>query len=177
MNTIQHHFRFRWFFRSYNSLFNFFGLLLPLIIIFTYTFDSVVNGRTITLAGILDRIPYILIIWLFTAPLLILTGNYFTEVISDECGLHVNYIWGKLDVPWANIISIKPMFVIQKKTMVITFRLKSLPFIHRFYSFYSTLRFNPCIIIHKELLMESDELMRRIATAVQRNQEVAACKR
>jgi len=174
MKTILHHFRYRWFPQAFTDVFNILGFSIPFVIIFSYWYDLLTMGRSTSKFNIPDLILITLIIWLFSGSICIFTGNYYTEVLSDADGLHARYLWGKLDVPWASIVSLKPMFSIprQRTTFVVKCRLKSVGVVHRLYGFYYTCRFSPCIIIHKDLLMESDELIRRIRAAIQQNQDV-----
>ncbi len=75
MKSILHHYHFRWFFRSFTYLFDFFGLLFPVIIIIWLLIEDISNQEPVSFIDVTISLAVALVIWVFACPIILLAGN------------------------------------------------------------------------------------------------------
>lgn len=130
--------------RIFTILLNVLGFAYPVYRIARFTYRAYSTG---------DQIPFIqLFLFIFLSILfwavLIFTANYFPEVIVEENGVKVKFIWRFLFVSWSEILSIKPKknFVGQEYEWVVITQALT-PF-HRLYGVLNGKTANPSFIIY-----------------------------
>lgn len=172
MNTILHQYSFQWLYRPFTKIFNLIGVFFPIVVILNIYISSLIEQKPFQIFNFPVFIIIILLFWLFLGPMFIFSGNIWQEIVSDREGLHVKFMWGKLDVAWDEIISVGPIYGLPwaKNRLIVKTKTRPSTFIHRLYGFFYSLSFRPCIFFGREI-SEGDELYRRINLAINENQK------
>jgi hypothetical protein len=105
------------------------------------------------------------IIMIPTWAVMILAANYEPEILTDDKGLHIRFLWMHLIVKWEDVIGVKPLFLFIKTHWVI--RTRSLTPFHRLYGLYSFALY-PCLLFSKSIT-DYDELQKRLKSAIHQN--------
>lgn len=168
MQTIHHSYSPAWMMRSFTNLLNILGFVYPLFLFFTIFSTRSTHLPPMTLGQII----YFFLLGILTGLVLIIAGNFMTEIVSDENGLHVNFLWKHLFMPYKDIIEIRSYSsfpFIKRKSMKII-RTRSLTPFHRLYGLLYSFSFSPSIVYNKGI-SEFDELTRRIEKSLRKKQK------
>lgn len=99
----------------------------------------------------------------------IFVRGFYADVISDSKGLHFIFLGRQVEIPWEEIIEVKPVFnlsFLNKRYCAI--RTRSLTPFHRLYGLLYSFTFHPCLIITSGL-KNYTELKRRIEIKSMKN--------
>jgi hypothetical protein len=146
--------------------FNIFGFLFPLFTFFYPLFEAIAHHAPITFEGI----AVFLFLAIFAGVCIFLAGNFYSEIVSDRDGLHINFLWKHLVVPWEDIIDIKPMFNIPFLKGHWVIKTRSLTFFHRLYGLLYGFSPYPSVVFSKGI-SNYEELSRRIRTKLRKKQK------
>lgn len=100
------HHKYSWFIAIAMSLYNILGLLSPFFVIFLLLINAITDYLPITIGDMIGLILY----GVFLGLVLILTGNFYPDIISDKDGLHIKFLRKNIVIPWEDIIDLRPMF-------------------------------------------------------------------
>jgi hypothetical protein len=84
---------------------------------------------------------------------------FYSEILSDNEGLHIEFFHIPFVIPWEDVIERKPLFNLFKKHQVI--RVRSITPIHRIVGLIYSFTFHPCLI-YSAAVNEHEELTRRV---------------
>jgi len=145
MDMINHKYRPTFFWAFFRFLFNF-SAFISLALFLMYVIVMIIDPEiTFSLSKAIGTFLYFLLFIIVFG----ITGNYLSDIDSDDVGLHVHYLWMKLTVHWDEITDYKPAYnwKILKQIMVV--RTKSLTPFHRLYGLLYSFSIAPCLIIHR----------------------------
>jgi len=94
----------------------------------------------------------ILIYSVFLGLALVITANFYPEIIADKNGLHVQFLWYRLPLSWQDILVIKPsLFNLNKHTTTWVVQTRKLSHFHRLYGLLYSFSLLPSFIIRYEI--------------------------
>jgi len=161
MPTIIH--RYHWITRYSNTLFYYFGLAVSLFIFFYPLYLTVIRHQSL---------PFTMIDLLFLAVFawicVMIRCNFHPDITSDSDGLHTKFLWFDLDIPWRDIIEVRPLFNLRFIKTEQVIRTHSLTPFHRLYGLLYSFSLHPCLIVSTGI-SDFDELIRRIRDAIREN--------
>jgi len=169
MQTIRHSYSPAWFMRSYTTLFNISGFVNPPLFFLYLLITIGASTHPITLVNIVIFFLLAILLGLVS----ILAGNLMTEIVSDEVGLHVNFLWKHLFVPYKDIIEVKSYSSspFSKRKNIKVIRTRSLTPLHRLYDLFFSFSLYPSIV-YNEHISDYDELTQRIEKSLQENKKM-----
>ena len=166
MIPIKHQYHFPKLMLLYTNFFNVLGIICLLFSILFPLVAIIVNHETLDLGSLFGVICN----GILYSMIFLITGNFFTEVTSDAEGLHLIFLWRKIDVPWEDVKAIKPVFnikLLRKNISVV--RTRSLTIFHLLYGLLYSFNLSPSIIIYRGM-KEYDELVKRMEYHIRKNQ-------
>ncbi len=165
MYPLHHHYSPLWLLRAFNALMNLSGLLLPMALLAASLVGSERNARITSLEQVLP----LLVLLTFGLTAGIVTGNFFTEIVSDADGLRIRFLWKYLVVRWDEVVEVKPMFyLVPLRSGSWVVRTRALTPFHRLYGLLYGFTLSPSFVYLKGM-SNADELSRRIRAAVKAN--------
>ena len=118
------------------------------------TYDSANHNDPVGYYYLLIAIPFAVYGIIFTL------GEY-PDVKVDDNGLHVEFLWTYLPIPWGDIVEIKHFRFLFLKWWLVTTK-NHLTFFHRMYSIYSLKSFLPGFLIHDKESQDHSDLLKLI---------------
>ena len=115
-------------------------------------------------------IPLLCIIWLLAPVAILLGGNFYTEILSDQDGLHIKFLWKQIVIPWGEIIEQKPMFRSRWVRKFWVIKTRSLTPFHRLYGLLYAFSLAPSIV-YSDQISNYAELNRRIRANLRKEHE------
>lgn len=164
MQPIRHRYAPFWFWKTSTNLYNTAGFIAPLLILAIPMVDLISNHKPATLGGVIAMLYFGAIASLTC----FLTGNYLPEIVSDIDGLHINFLWKQVFLPWEKVVDLKPLFNMRFLKNIMILRTHSLTPFHRLYGLFYSFSLHPSIMISKGI-SNYDELIRRIRVALKKN--------
>lgn len=162
MQPIYH--KYPWYVELQTIALNYLGILFPSFIFFYPLIKAIANHIPITF----ETIAWFFFVAVFSGICLILTGNFYAEIVSDKDGLQIVFLWRRLFVPWEDIFEIKPLFNVSFLKNVWVVRTRSLTVFHRLYGFLYAFSPRPSVVVSKGI-SNYDELIHRIQVNVKKN--------
>jgi hypothetical protein len=107
MKPIFHVYKPVWFFRSFTYSFSFF---FPMGLFIVYVLAHVQKHIPFQINNLLAFTIIMVPIW----ATMILAGNYEPEIMTDNSGLHIRFLWINLLVKWEEVVGVKPLFLFLK---------------------------------------------------------------
>ena len=104
MQPIYH--KYPWYVELNTIVYNYLGILSPLLIFFYPLIKFIANHTPVTL----ETIAWLFFFAMFSGIGLIFISNFYAEIVSDKDGLQIVFLWRRIFVPWEDIIEIKPLF-------------------------------------------------------------------
>ena len=140
------------------------GLLAPLFLIYQFVSLSITQNNPVTLPEIIR----ISLLSIGCGAAMIFSGNFTPTILSDDLGLHINFLGKRICVPWDEITAIKPLFNLPFLKKVRIIRTRSITPFHRLYGLLYSFSFSPSIIFAKTI-SDAVELENRVLTSLQKN--------
>jgi hypothetical protein len=166
MQPLQHKYPFSRLTEFHRIFFDILGLLSAFFFFFYPIIDSIVNHIPMTVGDIFQNFLHTTYICLCC----LIVGNFCVNIMSDEMGLHINFLWKHLVVSWEEIIDTRPIFNIPFLRNISVIRTSSLTPFHRLLGLLYSFSIAPSIIYIKGM-SNYDELNRRIGIHLQKNKK------
>jgi hypothetical protein len=134
--------------RLFNIIFNISAFLAPVYLVGKFAFQFYDKYQSLSFSALLPVLLYSL----FLGIVLVITANFYSEIIADGNSLHVQFLWFRLPVFWQDIVEIKPSFFNfpnHPTTWVVQTR--KLSQFHRLYGLLYSFSFLPSFIIRYEI--------------------------
>ena len=161
---LRHQLHYPKFRRIYTNFFNVLGISSPVIFVVYPLSLSITNHEAINLGDLV----FVVCFGLLLGFMLILTGNFLTEIMSDDKGLHINFLWHQVNIPWEEVQDLKPIFNLGVVRNISILRTHSLTEFHRAYGILYSFTLSPSLIIYRGL-SDYDKLVERINAHIRNN--------
>ena len=164
MLPLRHTFPPAWLWRGYTLLCEWLGVGLPVLIVVGPVLAAVLAGRPVTVIGIVN----LLLLAALAFVCFTLAAYFFTELTSDQAGLHVRFLWRRLVVPWDQIIDVRPLFNLPFARGFEVIRTRTLTPFHRVYGLLYGFTTAPSLLISPGM-SHGAELTQRLSAYVEKN--------
>ncbi|MCC7359852.1 MAG: hypothetical protein IT317_10265 [Anaerolineales bacterium] len=164
MQPLRHAFPPAWLWRGYTLLCESLSVGLPVLILAGPIIAAVSAGRPVTVIGVLN----LLLLAALTFVCFALAAHFFTELTSDQAGLHVRFLWRRLVVPWDQIVDVRPVFKLPFARGLQVIRTRALTPFHRVYGLMYGFTTAPSLLISPGM-SHGAELSQRLTAYVEKN--------
>ena len=134
--------------RLFSIIFNAAAFLAPIYLVGNFAIRYYAKYTSLSLSALLPTLLYSL----FFGVVLVITANFYSEIIADKDGLQVQFLWFRLPVLWQDIVEIKPsIFNLPNHTTTWVVQTQKLSHFHRLYGLFYSFSFLPSFIIRYEI--------------------------
>ena len=156
--------RYPWYTRYANTLLYYSGVGFSLFLFFYPFYLLFFRNQPITFNLVVAFLFYAILLW----GCILLRVYFHPEITTDAAGLHTKFLWFDLDIPWRDIIEVRPLFNLRFIKTEQVIRTRSLTPFHRLYGLLYSFSLHPCLIVSTGI-SDFDELIRRIRDAIREN--------
>ena len=142
-NSTQMIFRYSIITRLFTIIFNIAAFATPM-----YLIGNVVLQQTTENMSVLPTVLYSI----FLGVVLVITANFYPEIIADQKGLQVQFLWYRLPVLWQDIVEVKPSwFNLPNRPTTWVVQTRKLSQFHRLYGLLYSSASLPSFIVRYEI--------------------------
>jgi hypothetical protein len=165
--SINHHYPFARFMMLMNGVLNITGLFILIYISYILLKAMIGQEQPISFVDVFQTMN----IWLFVSVCLFLRANYPPEIISDQEGIHIIFLFIPLLVRWEEVQGFKPLFNLPFVKNEWVIRTSSLTPFHRLFGLIYSFSFSPSILVSRQI-SDFDELEKRIRSSLNTYQNI-----
>ena len=168
MPSLRHEFQPAWLMRAFTILFDIAAIAMPLYVFVAPLYSAVTSSTPNTID--LRVVAGLFVAAAFFSISILIAAHFHSDVISDQAGLHVRFLWFRLLVRWTDIVDVKPMFRLPFDRNHRVVQTRSLTPFHRLYGIIYSFSFAPSLIISRDMT-HGQELIHRINLSLKQNQQ------
>ncbi len=134
--------------RLFSAIFNVLAFLTPIFLVGNFAIRYYAKHASLSFSALLPT----LLNSLFYGVVLVITANFYSEIIADKNGLQVQFLWFRLPLLWQDIVEIKPSFFnLSSRTTTWVVQTRKLSHFHRLYGLLYSFSFLPSFIVCNEI--------------------------